>query len=37
MEYKDVFPIELSKRVTPNHGLGDKIEIMLVSGTESIQ
>ena len=36
-EYREVFSTELPKIVPPNHGLGDKIEIKLVLGTEPIQ
>ena len=36
MEYKEVLPMELPKRVTPNCGLGYKIEIKLMPGTETI-
>ena len=36
VEYKDVFPSELPKRVPPNRGLVDEIKIKLVSGTEPI-
>ena len=36
MEYKEAFPTELPKRVPPNRGLGDKMEIKLVPGIEPI-
>ena len=36
-EYREVFPTELPKRVPPNRGLGDEMEIRLVPGTEPIQ
>ena len=36
-EYREVFPTELPKRVLTNRGLGDKMEIKLVPGTEPIQ
>ena len=36
-EYREVFPTELPKRVPLNRGLGDKIEIKLIPGTEPIQ
>ena len=29
MQYKDVFPTALPKRVPPNRGLGDEMEINL--------
>ena len=35
-EYREVFPIELLKKVPSNRRLGDKIEIRLVPGTEPI-
>ena len=35
-EYREVFPMELPKRVPPNHGLGDKMEIKFVPGTEPV-
>ena len=37
MEYREVFPTELPKRVLPNQGLGDEMEIKLVPGIEPIQ
>ena len=30
MEYMEVFPTELPKRVPLNHGLGDKMDVKLV-------
>ena len=36
-EYREVFLAELPKRVLPNRGLGDEMEIRLVLGTEPIQ
>ena len=35
-EHREVFPKELPKRVPPNRGLGDEIEIKLVPGIEPI-
>ena len=37
MEYKDVFPTKLFKRLPPNRGLGDKMKIKFVPGKEPIQ
>ena len=37
MEFRDVFPTELPKRVPPNRGLGDEMEIKLLPGTEPIR
>ena len=36
MKYREVFPIKLPRKVPPNQGLGDEIEIMLVPGMEFI-
>ena len=36
LEYKEVFPTELPKRVPFNRGLGDEMEIKLELGTEPI-
>ena len=36
-EYREVLPMELPKKVLPNRGLGDKMEIKLVPGTEPIR
>ena len=35
-EYREVFSAELPKRVPPNHGLGDEMEIKLVPEIEPI-
>ena len=35
-EYREVFPTELPKRVPPNCGLQDEMEIRLVPGTGPI-
>ena len=37
MKYGEVFPVKLPKRVPPNHGLGDEMDIKLILGTEPIQ
>ena len=36
-EYRELFPMELPKRVPHTRGLGDKMEIKLVLGIEPIQ
>ena len=36
MVYREVFPIELPKKVPPNQGLGDEISIKLVPGKQPI-
>ena len=36
MEYKEVFLMELPKRIPFNRGLGDEIEIKLAPGTDPI-
>ena len=36
MEYREMFPMELPKKVPPIQGLGDKMEIKLVPDMEPI-
>ena len=36
MEYREVFPMELPKRVPPNRGLGDEMKTKLIPETEPI-
>ena len=36
LEYRELLPMELAKRVPPNSGLGDEMNIKLIPKTEPI-